>query len=95
MIEGSTQDYFNTEELIAIYQKAGCAEQTALYTAAGQLFPLRMQADNAPFILVEEGLHGRWFVLGEGQEAQQPVYTIKSGHCAWIGVLQDGTALPY
>ncbi len=95
MIQGSTQDYFTQEELIQIYQDAGGAERNALLAAAQRLFPERMVAENRPFLLVEEGIHGRWFVLDPDAPAEAPQYTIKSGHCSWIGILQDGTALPY
>lgn len=47
---------------------------------------------------VEEGLHGRCFCRTPDREnavAEAPKYTIKSGHCSWVGIMEDGEALKY
>ena len=95
MIQGSNRDYFTQDELIAIYQKAGSPEQSALTEAARSLFPERMSAEEPPLLKVENGTRGRWFLRGENSRPEAPLYTVKSGHCCWIGILEDGTALPY
>lgn len=95
MIQGSDRDFFSQEELIQIYQAAGSPEQEALFTAARDLFPDRMAAADPPMLKVETGIHGRWFVRDEKEEPEAPIYTVKSGRCCWIGILEDGTALPY
>ncbi|MCD8144784.1 MAG: hypothetical protein LUD79_05535 [Oscillospiraceae bacterium] len=93
MIQGSTRDYFTQEELIRIYEAAGSPEQEALETAARSLFPERMAAPEPPMLKSETGLHGRWFIRDD--QPEEPAYTIKSGRCCWVGILKDGTALPY
>lgn len=95
MIQGSTQVYFTQDELIQIYQHAGSAEQNALLSSAKALFPDRMAAEVPPLLKAEPGIHGRWFIRDEKTGPEEPVITIKSGHFNWIGILEDGTALPY
>ncbi len=89
---------YTCEELIAIYEKAGTVEQSALEAAAAELYPGRMDGDAPAKIQVETGIHGRWFRRegGKGKEPtyEAPRYTIKS-RLNWVGVLEDGTALAY
>jgi hypothetical protein len=96
MIKNTVADFFTQEELIQIYEKAGSPQQAALRAAAEELFPQRMGSDTPPMLKVEEGLHGRAFCRTEDRKtAEVPKYTIKSGQCSWVGVFEDGTALPY
>lgn len=96
MIQDTVKDSFTQDELIAIYQKAGSPHQEALLAAARELFPERMAAPEPPMLKVEEGLHGRCFCrTPDREEAEAPQYTIKSGHCNWVGIMEDGEALKY
>ncbi len=96
MIQEPVGDFFTQDELIAIYQKAGSAQETALQAAARELFPERMAAPEPPMLLVEEGPHGRSFCrTPDRQVAEAPKYTIKSGRCNWVAIMEDGEALKY
>jgi hypothetical protein len=96
MIQNTVADAFTQDELIEIYHKAGSAEQDALIAAAKELFPQRMEADQPPMLKVETGLHGRGFRRHpEDEVAETPVYTLKSGCCNWVGIMEDGEALKY
>lgn len=87
---------YTCEELIAIYRRAGSVELDALYRAADELYPGRREQEAPAKILVEEGIHGRWFRReGKQERYEQPKYTIKSQPLNWIGVMEDGTAYIY
>ena len=96
MIKTDDFDYFTQDELIAVYEKAGSPEEADLRAAALSLFPERMQAEKPPMLRVETGIHGRWFYLDEARTViQEPKYTIKSGRCCWVGVMEDGSVQKY
>ena len=96
MVKASKDDYFTQDELLAIYEKAGEPNETALLEAAAALYPDRIAADKPPMLKCEEGIHGRWFYLDEERTVYEPPeFTIKSGHCSWIAVMKNGTALKY
>ncbi len=96
MIQDTVVDAFTQDELIAIYQTAGSPQEDALRAAARALFPERMAAQVPPMLKVEEGLHGRCFCrTPDRKEAEAPKYTIKSGHCSWVAIMEDGEALKY
>ena len=98
MIQDTVKDSFTQDELITIYEKASSPQQEALLAAARELFPERMAAPEPPMLKVEEGLHGRCFCRTPDREnavAEAPKYTIKSGHCSWVGIMEDGEALKY
>lgn len=88
---------FSCAELLAIYRAAGSAELSALQAAADALYPGRRKGSPPAQLQVEMGLHGRWFLRGEGKELhpEAPKYTIKSQPLNWIAVFEDGEAEEY
>jgi hypothetical protein len=96
MIRNTVADAFSQKELIEIYHKAGSVEEEALIAAAKELFPQRMAAEQPPMLRVETGLHGRRFLRHpEDETVETPAYTLKSGQCQWVGIMEDGEAIPY
>jgi hypothetical protein len=55
-----------------------------------------MAAEQPPMLRVETGLHGRRFRRHpEDETVETPAYTLKSGRCQWVGIMEDGEAIPY
>lgn len=85
--------YFTAEQLIQIYEEAGrVLDVDALQSAAKKLFPETLAPDGRAPVFVREGAGKMFMMKGEYQKAH---HSILSQRGYGLGIMDDGTPLPY
>lgn len=85
--------YFTDKQLIEIYEEAGRnLDVDALQATAKRLYPDTLEPDGRSPVFVREGAGKMFLVDGEYQKAH---HSITSRKVNAIGIMDDGTPIPY
>lgn len=88
------QPYFTAEQMIEIYEASGRSDdEFTLRQKAKELYPDIVKADGVPPI-TKRPPHGRWFDKGDGT-CGPAAFTLVSGMCRTVGIMEDGTPHPF
>ncbi len=88
------QPYFTMEQMIEIYEASSRSDdESTLRQKAKELHPDILKADGTPPI-TKLPAHGRWFPTANGSYGPA-AFTLVSGMCNSVGIMEDGTPHPF
>lgn len=86
--------YFTAGQMIEIYEASGRSDdESILRQKAKELYPDIVKSDGVPPI-TKRPPHGRWFDKGDGT-CGPAAFTLVSGMCRAVGIMEDGTPRPF
>ena len=90
-MSAAVENFYEYDELLAIYEKAGAADLEALRAAALALYPERASLVGELYLVAGRG---RAFKIAENTYAK-PLWTFGGPKLREIGILENGEAKKY